>query len=94
VGKFKRKTKSMLNEKTEVGTLEKTKLPLYCSFCGRNDNEVENMIAGPTVFICNICVDLCTEIISSNKTQEIIGGIEEYGPFVDPMNQISVSKYR
>nr|VFK50713.1 MAG: ATP-dependent Clp protease ATP-binding subunit ClpX [Candidatus Kentron sp. TUN]VFK53248.1 MAG: ATP-dependent Clp protease ATP-binding subunit ClpX [Candidatus Kentron sp. TUN]VFK54050.1 MAG: ATP-dependent Clp protease ATP-binding subunit ClpX [Candidatus Kentron sp. TUN] len=36
---------------------------LYCSFCGKNQHEVLKLIAGPAVFICNECVDLCNEII-------------------------------
>jgi ATP-dependent Clp protease ATP-binding subunit ClpX len=36
---------------------------LYCSFCGKSQHEVNKLIAGPTVFICNECVDLCTDII-------------------------------
>ena len=36
---------------------------LFCSFCGKNQNEVKKLIAGPTVFICDECVDLCTDII-------------------------------
>jgi ATP-dependent Clp protease ATP-binding subunit ClpX len=36
---------------------------LYCSFCGKNQHEVKKLIAGPTVFICDECVDLCTDII-------------------------------
>lgn len=36
---------------------------LYCSFCGKSQHEVKKLIAGPTVFICDECVDLCTDII-------------------------------
>nr|VFK15576.1 MAG: ATP-dependent Clp protease ATP-binding subunit ClpX [Candidatus Kentron sp. LFY] len=36
---------------------------LYCSFCGKNQHEVLKLIAGPAVFICNECVDLCNDII-------------------------------
>lgn len=36
---------------------------LYCSFCGKSQHEVKKLIAGPNVFICNECVDLCTDII-------------------------------
>src|ERR1035437_5144879 len=35
---------------------------LYCSFCGKRDSEVGYLVAGPTVFICNECVELCREI--------------------------------
>ena len=39
---------------------------LYCSFCGKSQYDVKKLIAGPTVFICNECVDLCTEIIQKD----------------------------
>ncbi|HFG5186438.1 TPA: ClpX C4-type zinc finger protein [Salmonella enterica subsp. enterica serovar Typhimurium] len=38
--------------------------PLYCSFCGKSQYEVMKLIAGPSVYICNECVDLCNDIIS------------------------------
>src|SRR5450830_551230 len=41
-------------------TSEKT---LYCSFCGKSQHEVKKLIAGPSVFICDECIDLCNEII-------------------------------
>jgi ATP-dependent Clp protease ATP-binding subunit ClpX len=42
---------------------------LYCSFCGKSQHEVRKLIAGPTVFICDECVELCMEIIrEENKT--------------------------
>ncbi|UMM63383.1 ATP-dependent Clp protease ATP-binding subunit ClpX [Aristophania vespae] len=40
-----------------------SKNTLYCSFCGKSQHEVSKLIAGPTVFICNECVELCTDII-------------------------------
>jgi len=40
---------------------------MYCSFCGKNQHEVVKLIAGPTVFICNECVDLCNELILEDK---------------------------
>ncbi len=36
---------------------------LYCSFCGKNQHEVKKLIAGPSVFICDECIDLCNDII-------------------------------
>ena len=36
-----------------------SKNSLYCSFCGKSQNEVRKLIAGPTVFICDECVELC-----------------------------------
>jgi ATP-dependent Clp protease ATP-binding subunit ClpX len=40
-----------------------SKNTLFCSFCGKNQHEVRKLIAGPTVFICDECVDLCKDII-------------------------------
>ncbi|MEP5567306.1 MAG: ATP-dependent Clp protease ATP-binding subunit ClpX [Halioglobus sp.] len=65
---------------------------LYCSFCGKSQHEVRKLIAGPSVFICDECVDLCNDIIreevqeSSGDTpqdhlpvpQEIAGILDEY----------------
>src|SRR5260370_31219956 len=46
-----------------------SKNTLYCSFCGQSEDEVRKLIAGPTVFICDECVELCMEIIrEENKT--------------------------
>lgn len=46
------------------------KSTLYCSFCGKSQHEVRKLIAGPTVFICDECVELCMDIIrEENKTQ-------------------------
>jgi len=41
-----------------------------CSFCGKSRNEVKKIIAGPTVFICNECVDLCNDIISEEWEED------------------------
>jgi ATP-dependent Clp protease ATP-binding subunit ClpX len=43
---------------------------LFCSFCGKNQNEVRRLIAGPSVYICDECVDLCTDIITE-ETQVV-----------------------
>ena len=40
---------------------------LHCSFCGKTQHEVRKLIAGPSVFICNECVDLCKDIIKDEK---------------------------
>lgn len=46
--------------------------PLYCSFCGKSQHEVKKLIAGPSVFICDECVTLCTDIIKEEliETEE------------------------
>lgn len=43
---------------------------LYCSFCGKSQHEVKKLIAGPSVFVCDECVDLCNDIIRE-ETQDI-----------------------
>ncbi|MBI1326718.1 MAG: ATP-dependent Clp protease ATP-binding subunit ClpX [Alphaproteobacteria bacterium] len=48
---------------------------LYCSFCGKSQHEVRKLIAGPNVFICNECVELCMDIIrEEDKTQLVRTG--------------------
>ncbi len=49
---------------------------LYCSFCGKSQNEVRKLIAGPSVFICDECVDLCNDIIR----EEADADVEQSGP--------------
>src|ERR1700683_2424037 len=44
-----------------------SKNPLYCSFCGKSQHEVRKLIAGPTVFICDECVELCMDIIGEEN---------------------------
>ncbi len=52
-----------------------TKNTLYCSFCGKSQHEVRKLIAGPNVFICNECVELCMDIIhEEDKTQLVSSG--------------------
>ena len=64
---------------------------LYCSFCGKSQHEVRKLIAGPTVFVCDECVELCNDIIreeledapnapatSSRSPQEIKKVLDEY----------------
>ena len=43
---------------------------LHCSFCGKSQDEVKKLIAGPSVYICNECVDLCNEIIEEEVKHE------------------------
>ena len=44
-----------------------SKNTLYCSFCGKSQHEVKKLIAGPTVFICDECVELCMDIIKEEN---------------------------
>ena len=58
--------------KTSGGDSKNT---LYCSFCGKSQHEVRKLIAGPTVFICDECVELCMDIIrEENKTHIVKSG--------------------
>jgi ATP-dependent Clp protease ATP-binding subunit ClpX len=45
-----------------------SKNTLYCSFCGKSQQEVRKLIAGPTVFICDECIELCKDIIHEEKS--------------------------
>jgi len=47
---------------------------LYCSFCGKGQHEVKKLIAGPNVFICNECVELCDNIITDMKYDDNVAG--------------------
>ncbi len=49
-----------------------TKSTLYCSFCGKSQHEVRKLIAGPTVFICDECVDLCNDIIREETKTALV----------------------
>ena len=45
---------------------------LYCSFCGKSQHEVRKLIAGPTVFICDECVELCMDIIREENKSSLV----------------------
>ena len=47
---------------------------LYCSFCGKSQHEVRKLIAGPSVFICDECVELCNDIIREELEDKSEGG--------------------
>ena len=49
-----------------------TKNTLYCSFCGKSQHEVRKLIAGPTVFICDECVELCMDIIREENKSSLV----------------------
>jgi ATP-dependent Clp protease ATP-binding subunit ClpX len=76
---------------SKATTSGESKNTLYCSFCGKSQHEVRKLIAGPTVFICDECVELCMDIIrEEHKTslvkskegvpspQEIKGVLDDY----------------
>ena len=49
-----------------------SKKPLHCTFCGKSQHEVRKLIAGPTVFICDECVELCMDIISEENKSSLV----------------------
>jgi len=49
-----------------------SKNTLYCSFCGKSQHEVRKLIAGPTVFICDECVELCMDIIREENKSNVV----------------------
>jgi len=57
--------------KTAGGDSE-SKNTLYCSFCGKSQHEVRKLIAGPTVFICDECVELCMDIIREESKTSLV----------------------
>lgn len=52
---------------------EETKGPVNCSFCGKSQDQVKKIVAGPGVFICNECIELCKEIIDEEFNETSLG---------------------
>jgi ATP-dependent Clp protease ATP-binding subunit ClpX len=60
---------------SKISNSGESKNTLYCSFCGKSQHEVRKLIAGPTVFICDECVELCMDIIrEENKSSMVKSG--------------------
>ena len=55
-----------------VNKTSDSKNTLYCSFCGKSQHEVRKLIAGPTVFICDECVELCMDIIREEHKTHLV----------------------
>src|SRR3546814_5154120 len=66
-----------------------SKSTLYCSFCGKSQHEVRKLIAGPTVFICDECVELCNDIIR----EETKGRSEEHTSELQSLMRISYAVF-
>ncbi len=81
---------------------------LSCSFCGKSQNDVRKLIAGPGVYVCNECIDICNEIINDDEQQastsvrtnlpkphEIKGYLDEYVIGQDePKKRLAVAVYQ
>ncbi len=63
-----------------------SKNTLYCSFCGKSQHEVRKLIAGPNVFVCNECVELCMDIIREEDKSQLVRGEEEGVPSPSEIN--------
>lgn len=61
---------------------------LYCSFCGKSQHEVKKLIAGPSVFICDECVDLCNDIIREEIQEHAAAGGSEKLPTPQEIKEI------
>ena len=72
---------------SEQETGDKDKL-LYCSFCGKSQHEVRKLIAGPSVFICDECVDLCNDIISEEIQESKTGEVADKLPTPEEIKSI------
>ena len=58
----------MIDDKNNTGN-DSEKL-LYCSFCGKSQHEVKKLIAGPSVYVCDECVELCNDIILEEMEED------------------------
>jgi len=71
---------------------------LYCSFCGKSQHEVRKLIAGPSVFICDECVDLCNDIISEevqeSDTESPSGNLPKPVEINDILDQYVIGQER
>ncbi len=47
---------------------------LFCSFCGKSQEEVKKLVAGPSVYICDECIELCNDIIAEEQEREVLAG--------------------
>ena len=65
---------------------------LKCSFCGKSQKQVIKLIAGPGVYICDECIELCIEIIDEEKVEKLETSLEEYLPLPKEINQ-SLNQY-
>ena len=63
---------------------------LHCSFCGKSQHEVKKLIAGPSVFVCDECVELCNDIIRSENVSEDAGNDENKKMFPTPSEICSI----
>jgi len=66
------------------GNGDNTERELYCSFCGKSQDEVRKLIAGPSVYICDECISLCNDIISE-ESKPLSTDIKVKNPLYKPV---------
>ncbi len=76
----------MSDDKNGVG--DEGKKLLYCSFCGKSQHEVRKLIAGPSVFVCDECVELCNDIIREELQENAAVGKDKKLPTPHEINKI------
>lgn len=78
-------------------TTDNQDIKLYCSFCGKNQHEVQKIIAGNNVFICNECVELAQEIIEEELAEDVLTDLSEVPKpqeLLDILNQYVIGQDR
>jgi ATP-dependent Clp protease ATP-binding subunit ClpX len=73
-----------------------SKNTLYCSFCGKSQHEVRKLIAGPTVFICDECVELCMDIIREEHKTSLVktgDGVPAPADICEVLNDYVIGQY-
>lgn len=68
-----------------MGDIDNNEPECHCSFCGKSQDEVEKLIAGPDVFICDECIELCNEIVSEESSGEGETDDESFASSLKPM---------
>jgi len=84
----------MTDERSNRGETGKV---LYCSFCGKSQHEVRKLIAGPSVFICDECVELCNDIIREELEEKATGArskLPKPREIMDTLDQYVVGQRR
>ncbi len=74
-----------------------SKNTLYCSFCGKSQHEVKKLIAGPTVFICDECVELCMDIIREESKTSLVKsgeGVPTPGDILRVLNDYVIGQHQ
>src|SRR5690606_21027378 len=86
----------MSEDRQGRNTGDSTKI-LYCSFCGKSQHEVRKLIAGPSVFICDECVELCNDIIREEleeKAQSTRSSLPKPREILEVLDQYVIGQQR